>query len=40
MDLIGTVAWVGYLVLYHIFGVREGVYMDLMGAGLGFTDSL
>jgi hypothetical protein len=35
MDLMGTVAWVSYLVLYHIFGVGEGVY-GCDGSGIGF----
>jgi hypothetical protein len=35
MDLMGTVAWVGYLVLYYIFGVGEGVYGS-DGSGIGF----
>ncbi len=35
MDLMGTVAWVGYLVLYHIFGLGEGVYGS-DGSGIGF----
>jgi hypothetical protein len=35
MDLMGTVAWVGYLVLYYIFGMGEGVY-GCDGSGIGF----
>ncbi len=39
MDLMGTVAWVSYLVVYHIFGVGEGVYGSDGNSSMGQLSS-